>query len=1384
MPPRKKRTVTVLDSSDRENGPPEPEGKATNKRKANARKSVDPQDPDNPPPKKPRGRPRKSAAADEDGEPSAKKPKRQPRKRVEEEDEEDDLPEKLSKKQKNKTYEPAEGDLGEIYLTQLPQADSSPPWRIRGPIWQKQKDKQPPPNAPVFYRPPSPPPPPPPQPAFRPRPEAVSRTVDDLQSSPEPPQRPMQNGAQIVKGPQQSPGNRQRKAGNSKPFYSSPFSPPKDLQNQTPRRSSPPESPLHKAGSKVGRNATSSPHRRKADSQHPFRRQTLANAEISMKLDPADFSSSPPSPPKATTNSKNAENNIPTGADTINTPSIIAGDADIAPCEPENFSSSPPSPPRPAPEHDEFDDGFDDIDESLLRRLVSQGPAATNKPAADAPRITNSKARQVSPELLDLPSDAFDLSSMNSPEIQRSARHRTQAILISSQDNAKPSRPQKLAAPLNGLRQTTLFGGSSAVPPSQINKRQNWPMSNKDEPPTHHKIDREAMKTWVYPTNLGTIRDYQFNIVHRGLFHNLLVALPTGLGKTFIAATIMLNFWRWTTDAQIVFVAPTKPLVAQQIEACLGIVGIRRSQTTMLTGEVDPGLRAEEWKTKRVFFMTPQTMINDLKKGYCDAKNIVLFVVDEAHRATGAYAYVEIVKFIRRFNQSFRVLGLTATPGGDVEAVQKVIDGLEISRVEIRMENSIDIQPFVHKREVEKKVLRDNKDLLVAKDLLSKAIQPVLDKLNQQNAFWSKDPLNLSLYGLNQARSSWMRSDAGRNASHPVKGMVNSIFTALMGFGRGIDVLKYHGIRPFYRILCDYKNEATTKWKKEITENPNFGKLIKLLREWTAKPDYIGHPKLEYLRHYVLNHFLDAREGTDASQTKVMVFAHWRDSAEDIVRVLKLNEPMIRPHVFVGQAATKTSEAMDQRRQEEVVKQFKAGVYNTLVATSIGEEGLDIGEVDLIVCYDQKASPIRMLQRMGRTGRKRRGKILLLQMEGKEETDALKAKDAYEMMQKKISNGDEFQFHSDLARRIVPKDINPIVEKKPVEIPIENSQAELPMPRAGKRGKTKRPPKKFQMPDGVMTGFITAAGLNGEVDGEGQAQEKRRTKKAPVVEEPEPKVSVEETFLSSHEEKQLQRFYQNINDADDDREIAPPALSLHPGRQRRETRTRHVSTHSRLTTAFVKMVNRMHMMENTHPEELRAEYQKSFHMSDIEAGLSADEISEGEMFDDEDDDGVGYPVGLTPKQPQRRVMDEVGEGASSSPPPTDPRMRFRSQAIDLGTQDTDGEDEEEDLLADSELADFVADDAEPIETVSSSFPSVKATRRTKLFTSSPKDHEGSDDDELPDISQLVQKKKPGPARKEASKSIMADSEEEGEDAEPAMRQPVKRRRVIDDSESE
>ncbi|KAJ5769790.1 uncharacterized protein N7511_001841 [Penicillium nucicola] len=815
-------------------------------------------------------------------------------------------------------------------------------------------------------------------------------------------------------------------------------------------------------------------------------------------------------------------------------------------------------------------DSFEE--EKEIRRACSPRSIARNTPPrilAPPQQTGTHGSTDMSFELDHIPEDAFDTSPSLSPVARP----------------AQAPQPTFARAPVRQahMRQTTLFGMTAAQDP--VPREQDWAPPDKVEPPTQHKLVQDALDTWVYPTNLGRTRDYQFNITQRGLFHNLLVALPTGLGKTFIAATVMLNWFRWTKDSQIIFVAPTKPLVSQQVTACLDIAGIPRSQTTMLTGGASPGIRAEEWKAKRVFFMTPQTLINDLKTGIADPKRIVLLVVDEAHRATGAYAYVEVVKFLRRFNNSFRVLALTATPGSTVESVQAVIDGLDISRVEIRTENSIDIRNYVHARNIEIETFENSDEMVFCMDLMSEALRPLLDQLRTLNAYWGKDPMGLTAYGLTKARQQWMLSDAGRNANFGLKGKVNAIFSVLASLAHGIDLLKFHGIVPFYRHVLHFKSGSEGqkggggKWQKQIVQDENFKKLMSHVEPWSKNPEFIGHPKLEYLKSVILNHFMDRGEGKESTEgnvesaTRVMIFVHFRDSAEEVTRVLKRYEPMIRPHVFVGQSSAKGSEGMDQKTQLSIIKEFKKGTYNTIVATSIGEEGLDIGEVDLIVCYDSSASPIRMLQRMGRTGRKRAGNITLLLMKGKEEDSYVKAKDNYEKMQQMIASGSRFTFHDDRSARILPAGIRPVADKRQIDIPPENSEQDLPEPKRKGRA-PKRPPKVFHMPENVETGFTRASAFTG--DNPKPAKKKAAIpKKRPRTPTPEPVEvpSLDDVTLTAKEQKQLESHYQNIGATSPQfirfpRNDAFPRLQLVP----RPTKlVKHGALTKRMISALQKM---------------------------------------------------------------------------------------------------------------------------------------------------------------------------------------------------------------------
>lgn len=651
----------------------------------------------------------------------------------------------------------------------------------------------------------------------------------------------------------------------------------------------------------------------------------------------------------------------------------------------------------------------------------------------------------------------------------------------------------------------------------------------KNSTPTHHQYDPNALATYIYPTNLQ-VRDYQYNIVHRALYHNTLVALPTGLGKTFIASTVILNFLRWFPTLKIVFMAPTKPLVAQQIKACCGITGIPSSEVAILLDKTRRN-RAAIWDEKLVFFTTPQVVENDLTTGIVNPKQIVLLVIDEAHRAKGNYAYNNVVKFLNRFNRSFRILALTATPASDVDGVQEIINNLHISKVEVRTERSIDIYKYLKRKTIDRVTVSQSDEIRDAIDLICEAIEPVLETANQRKVYEVTDPSRINAFTALDAQQRLVRNP---NIPEGLKWANYFILQLLVVVGQCMRRLNIYGIRSFYSYFKEKHKEFAAKYNNKKSTNhmaakfyfhPNITKLLATCEGLMQDPKFLGHQKLEVVISE-LTSFFENRTNADS---RVIIFTEFRESALDIVRAIETLGSELKPHIFIGQAKEKekfdeekflkkgkkpkkgsktpakektppslagnnptSSElaqmtGLNQKMQKELIKKFKSGVYNILVATSIGEEGLDIGEVDLIVCYDSTASPIKNVQRMGRTGRNRDGKVLLL-FSSNEELKFDKAMGGYEYIQQHIMSGNLIELCG--QNRILPAEFTPTVEEKLIEIPEENEDirqeddedeiikiATKYMTGSQKKGKAKRGvkpakiEKRFFMPDDVETGF-------------------------------------------------------------------------------------------------------------------------------------------------------------------------------------------------------------------------------------------------------------------------------------------------------------------------
>ncbi|TFK88584.1 P-loop containing nucleoside triphosphate hydrolase protein [Polyporus arcularius HHB13444] len=612
---------------------------------------------------------------------------------------------------------------------------------------------------------------------------------------------------------------------------------------------------------------------------------------------------------------------------------------------------------------------------------------------------------------------------------------------------------------------------------------EQFPAPQIPAPPMKLKADRLAAKTWIYPLNKPK-RDYQYNIVKNCLVENTLVALPTGLGKTFIAGVVMLNFYNWFPQGKVVFVAPTKPLVAQQIDACHKTCGIPGSAAIELTGNVAKARRIDAWRTKRVIYATPQTLLNDLINGHVDALDIVLIVIDEAHRGTGDYAYAQVVRYMMQHNPHFRILALTATPGGKPEVVQDIVDALHISHIEIRSESDPDLKKYLHTKHEQEHFVQMTEDIAVLRDALGSMMTPIIKKVQQAGFLKHGNviPTMLHPFRCTATLQEMHKARAQQWAMSAVSQL--GILARAMGYLLENSIIMCHAYLKSIVDATDNNNG-----KRAIKKMDAFGNLMRKFEEQAAR-GFSMHPKMDVLRTLLIDHFArelpDDAAGPDAQrrQSRAMVFVSFRECVEEIVELLSKESPIIRPKAFIGQGTDKQGKkGYAQTEQLKVIEDFKKGVYNVLVSTSIGEEGLDIGEVDLIVCYDAQKTPIRMLQRIGRTGRKASGTVHILLAKGREEHNWQKAQSNYAEVQHFIVRASDLEVYGDVDR-MIPEDIEP--ECVEMEMDIEEYVREDRTSRKGslaagnspKQKKRKRDDNPLRnVPVNAAKGFVSVTEL-------------------------------------------------------------------------------------------------------------------------------------------------------------------------------------------------------------------------------------------------------------------------------------------------------------------
>jgi ERCC4-related helicase len=502
-------------------------------------------------------------------------------------------------------------------------------------------------------------------------------------------------------------------------------------------------------------------------------------------------------------------------------------------------------------------------------------------------------------------------------------------------------------------------------------------------------------------------REYQIKIFEKCIEKNCLVVLPTGLGKTLIALMVAVERMKKFPGEKVVFLAPTRPLVEQHLKFFKEHLPELFAEMTLFTGEINAKDRKKLWQNSDIIFSTPQCIGNDLKKNLYNLKEVSLLVEDEAHRCIKNYDYTFVARTYTSQASHPRIIGLTASPGSDNSKVKEICRNLSIEEIELKTRESEDVKEYIQELKFEKRMLDFPEEFDKMREILRKLFDEYITEIKSKGMMWGS-PSKTGLIELQKKLMAIISREKNFNYMLAVSACSQAI-----KLQHALELLETQTLSSFNEYLKDLFKQASEKKSRgvvKLVSKPEFNSVYLNSNELLAKG--VEHPKVEELVKLVK----EEREKNE--KMKILVFTQFRNTASIISK--KINEiEGINSKVFIGQAKRTgmgKETGLSQKDQKKMIIEFSSGEINVLCATSIGEEGLDIPEVNMVIFYESVPSAIRKIQRSGRTARLISGKLIMLITKGtRDETFYYVANAKEKKMHKTIEDIKE-EMASDFAK--------------------------------------------------------------------------------------------------------------------------------------------------------------------------------------------------------------------------------------------------------------------------------------------------------------------------------------------------------------------------------
>ncbi|XP_015572953.2 endoribonuclease Dicer homolog 3 [Ricinus communis] len=517
----------------------------------------------------------------------------------------------------------------------------------------------------------------------------------------------------------------------------------------------------------------------------------------------------------------------------------------------------------------------------------------------------------------------------------------------------------------------------------------------------HHDHDAASQKpdsTITTSTTTGkgfNPRSYQVKVFEVAMKRNTIAVLETGAGKTMIAVMLIREIGQAIKSNDfkklIIFLAPTVHLVNQQYE-------VIKDNTNFKVGEYYGAKGIDGWSMKvwekeinehDVLVMTPQILLDALRKAFLNLEMVSLMIIDECHRTTGNHPCTKIMKeFYHKLSNKPKIFGMTASP-----VVQKGVSSAVDCEDQIsELETILDSQIYTIEDRTEMDVhVPSAREICKFYDIAQLYSSDIKSKIE---ASWSKfDASLLSLQG--SIQSSY------KDADDRYKTLRQRLYN---DYSKILNCLEELGLICAYEAvkICLENSPSTAAFDiyREISLKCKYflEEVLSIIGTYLPHGDsylldlgfdYLKAVRLSYISpklYELLQVFLSF--GVD-KEVLCLIFVDRIITAKVIERFVKKVAALVHFTVSYVTGSNTSVDALTPKTQRETMYAFRSGKVNLLFSTDVLREGIHVPNCSCVICFDLPKTVCCYAQSRGRARQNDSQYIIMLQRGNVKQRDQL-----------------------------------------------------------------------------------------------------------------------------------------------------------------------------------------------------------------------------------------------------------------------------------------------------------------------------------------------------------------------------------------------------------